>query len=173
MRAEINTYASTIMSVVDKLLVKGSTPERPETAWIVGTRIDINNYHSDEESNPFGGFLYVACFAPMNYVHVLAAFSDRPKYERDLAGLEWQPIACHDSCWRDDGLRSTIQNAHKIIVKAALAGFNCDESKLSSHVALDLLLQVDAPREVLRSGLEKPERHGRLVIPQYAIHSVD
>lgn len=170
MRAEINTYASTITAVIDKMLVKGG---KPETAWIVGTRIDVNNFHSEEDPDPFGGFLYVACFAPMNYVHVLAAFSERPKWERDMAGLDWQPIACHDSCWREDGLRSTIQKAHKIIVQAALAGFKCEESKLSSHISLDLLIQVAAPRDVLRSGLEKPERHGRLVIPQYAAHTAD
>lgn len=165
---ESHTYADTIAKVVDELLVKGTRNGAPPKAIVFSTRIDFNNFHGDEDRYPVGGFLHVACFAPMNYVHVLAAFTDRPVARGQLVELEWQPIACHDSCWRDDGVKSVIVDAVRLLNQAALDAFKISVDDVSFHIALeDLLIDVEDPTTVLAKGLEGKDRHGKLSIPQY------
>lgn len=164
MHTEIQTYARTVSSVFGQLLRKGWAPL---TAWVAGTRFGVNNLRSDDDRDPVGGWLYVACFAPKNYVHVLAAFSERPRSDRDLQELDWQPITCHDSCWRD-ALQSTLVDAQRILVNGALREFGCQQPDLYLHLMLDLLVEVPEPERMLRSGLEKSSRHGKLMIPRYS-----
>ena len=164
---ESRMYAATMTKVVDELLVKGKfLSGEPGKAIVFSTRIDFNNFHGDEEPDPVGGFLHVACFAPMNYVHVLAAFTERPIMRGQLVELDWQPIACHDSCWREDGVKSVIVDAVRILNQAALDAFKISVDDVSFHIALeDLLIDVEDPTVILDSGLSKKERHGKLTIP--------
>lgn len=167
---ESRMYAATMTKVADSLLVKGHTDDSPETALIFTTRIDINNFQGNEDLDPVGGYLHVACFAPMNYVHVLAAFTERPVSRINLAELSWQPIACHDSCWREDGVKSVIVDAVRILNRSAVEAFKITEDKLSFHIGLsDLLIGVKDPQTVLASGLSQDERHGKLTIPSHGI----
>lgn len=163
---ETHTYASTMMKVMDSLLTKGHTDERRATALVFTTRIDFEDHKSQEEPAPIGGYLHVACYAPSNYVHVLAAFTNRPKPARDFRELHWQPITCHDSCWREDGVVSVIAEAVHILNKAALDEFKLSEDEVSFHIGLqDLVIGVEDAEVVLKSGLTQAKRHGKLAIP--------
>ena len=105
----------------------------------------------------------IACWARSNYVQVMAAFNERPISTYGLPDLDWQPIAFHDSCWRD-GVGSAIRDAHDIVAKAAAATFSSSPKNLSLYMHLDMLQQID-PLSVLVKGLAKSVRHGRLSIP--------
>lgn len=158
MPQESSTYADVMTSVFDNLLVKGQ-----DAAWLASIRMEYSDHHSEDDLPSVGGFLAVACWAPSNYVQVMAAFNDRPISAHDLPDLDWQPIACHDSCWRD-GVGSVIREAHDIVAKAAAATFSSPLKELSLYMHLDLLEQIN-PAVALATGIAKNVRHGQLSIP--------
>lgn len=167
-RIHCQIYANTMVKVVDCLLVKGSAQDQPTKALIFTTRIDFNDFQSEEEPDPVGGFLHVACFAPMNYVHVLAAFTDRPVLPSDFGGLSWQPIACHDSCWREDGVKSVIEDAVRILNRSAIEAFKIEENEISMSIHLHALeSNLEGAEDVLKSGLSQEKRHGHLLLPMH------
>lgn len=159
MSTEIRVYAATVMSTVYQLLEKGG----PD-AWLIGTRIEVNDYNSDDELPSVGGVLTVACYAPANYVHVLANFNDRPVMPSNYGSLQWQPIVCHDSCWRSDGVESVIRSAANQVVAEASSRFKQPESELSLHLSMTHLAQHQNAELLLQSGLLRNERHGSLIL---------
>lgn len=156
--------ADMMASVFDELLKRGSSD-----AWVATIRMEYNDYARPEELPSVGGFLTIACYAPTNYVTVMAAFSQRPPYisrsaqGSDLAQIDWQPITRHDSAWRDDGVRCTIMSVHKQIARAAEGVFAKAAKDLSFHIHLEHLDKVPALK-ALEKGLAKSKSHGQLMI---------
>lgn len=156
---EHHTYADMMRSVFNQLLDKGS-----DGAWVATLRIDFRNRERDHEP-AVGGYLQLACFAPNNYVHVLAAFTERPVDVSALDKLDWQPIACHDSAWRE-AVSELVTSTYNVIGRAAVTRLGCIASELTPNLHLELLKQVPG-RQTLASGLAKPQRHGKLSLPQF------
>lgn len=159
-------YSDVMKSVFDSLIRKGS-----EQAWVASLRLEFNDYDDslDEEPDPVGGFLVIACFAPSNYVHVLGAFSERPLWDGDLERVDWQPLSCHDSCWRDDGVADAIRSAFRQVAEKAKKSFGKEIKDLSFYMNLDHIKSFDQGPHLLARGLAKKERHGTLSIDRPAL----
>lgn len=55
----------------------------------------------------------------------------------------------------------------KILMRSAVTEFKQPEKSISYYGALEELWTMDRPLETLKSGLDKPNRHGRFFIPVY------
>lgn len=158
-------YSDVMKSFFDSVIRKGS-----DQAWVACLRFDFNDHDERlaEEPDPVGGFLTIACFAPKNYVHVLGAFSPRPLWENDFERVDWQPLACHDSCWRD-GVADAIQSAFRQVADKAEKSFGKEPKDLSFHMRLQHIKSFDQGSRLLARGLAKDKRHGDLSIEQPAL----
>jgi len=127
-------YAETLVATVYHLYRKG-TPITQGTLYAVTVRIEANDYANDDEPPSVGGYVHLVVDASSNYVKVLAAFTERPSRTRDVP--EWVCVCDHDSAWREDGIKGTLNKAYNEIVKQAVATFGIPAEKLSMHIAID------------------------------------
>jgi hypothetical protein len=127
---DILSYADVIVANVYHLLPKAS-----DQAYAVSIRMEVNNFQADEELPEVGGYLHLACHAPANYMSVFAALTERPIVSFDR--LDWALVCCHDSAWRDDGIRSTMRETFRALQRHAEGYFKSPAADLSVHLAID------------------------------------
>lgn len=55
-----------------------------------------------ESGEEYGKIASLLLWSPSNYVHVL--YREGERHSRNELGDGWVHLACHDSCWRNDGV---------------------------------------------------------------------
>lgn len=130
----IRPYADTLIATIHHLFPKGTEAVQGKL-FAVTVRIDFDDYDRAVEMPSVTGFVHLVVRAPNNYVQVLAAFTDRPRHWRDIAG--WSCVCHHDSAWREDGINATLFCAYRELSDQAASTFGVPANRLSAHISID------------------------------------
>lgn len=109
-------------------------PRNKDLAFATTVRVSFDDY-SGEEKPSIEGFIHLAVVGQSGgYKKVFAAFTMRPI---GYTSVNWQMVACHDTCWRSDGVRDALKVAFRTVLDAAETVFEKKAANLSNHIAIE------------------------------------
>ena len=127
---KIAPYADTLVQTIQQLLI--ADPDQRDKAFAVTLRAYVEDHDKLGSVRAVRGFVSV-CVVAAASPKVYASFSDRP---RRFLEMDWHLICCHDSAWKDDGVRSVLVEATNAVIERAKVQLGLNQGRKPTATAI-------------------------------------